>query len=252
VTSAWVFLVTLAATLGGAVLGAVLRRAIPATHLDEDTRDVVRLGIGLIGTLSAVAISLMIASAKNSYDTQDAHFRQFSADVILTDQLLAQYGPEATPIRQLMRQAIPAALDRIWAEKAIGAPQSSAFTPSSAAEQIFDGIEALKPANDTQRALKPRIEQASGDIARARLLMFADVDTPIQSPFLLILVFWLTVIFISYSLVVEPGPVLAVALVILALSIASALFLVADLSRPFAGLMQISNQHLRDAMGPLN
>jgi hypothetical protein len=244
--------VTLAATLGGAVLGTLLRRWLPAVWLDVESRDVVRLGVGLLATLSAVAISLMIASAKTSYDTQDAHFRQFSADVILTDQLLAQYGPEAARIRKLMREAIPAALDRIWAEKAIGAPQGNAFTPSSAAEQVFDAIEALSPASDEQRQLKPRIEQASGDIARARLLMFADVDTPIQRPFLLILVFWLTVIFVSFSLFTDPGPVIAVALVVFALSISSALFLVADLSRPFAGLMQISNQSLRDALGPLN
>jgi hypothetical protein len=252
VTSGWVFLVTLAATLGGAVLGAVLRRWLPATHLNIETREVIRLGGGLLATLSAVAISLMIASAKTSYDTQDAHFRQFSADVILTDQLLAQYGPDATSIRRLIRQAVPAALDRIWFEKAKGALQGNAFTASSAAEQIYDGIEALTPASDAQRLLKPRIEQASGDIARARLLMFADVDTPIQKPFLLILVFWLTVIFISFSLFVEPGAVIAIAILIFAVSIASALFLVADLSRPFAGLMQISNQHLRDALGPLN
>jgi hypothetical protein len=252
VTSGWVFLVTLASTLGGAVLGAVLRRWLPASHLNTETREVIRLGVGLLATLSAVAISLMIASAKTSYDTQDAHFRQFSADVILTDQLLAQYGPEASGIRKLMRQAIPAALDRIWAEKAIAAPQGNAFTTTSAAERIYDAIEALTPVNDAQRVLKPRIEQAAGDIARARLLMFADVDTPIQRPFLLILVFWLTVIFVSFSLFVEPGPVIAAALLVFALSISSALFLVADLSRPFAGLMQISNQSLRDALGPLN
>lgn len=147
---------------------------------------------------------------------------------------------------------MPAALDRIWAEKAIGAPQAHAFTASSAAEQIYDAIEALSPASDAQRLLKPRIEQASGDIARARLLMFADVDTQIQPPFLAVLIFWLTVIFTSFSLFVEPGPMIAVVLLVFALSIASALFLVADLSRPFAGLMHISSQHLRDALGPLN
>jgi hypothetical protein len=252
VTSGWVFLVTLAATLGGAVLGTLLRRWLPVSLLNTETRDVVRLGVGLLATLSAVAISLMIASAKTSYDTQDAHFRQFSANVILTDQLLAQYGPEGAGVRKLMREAVPAALDRIWAEKAIGASQYNAFTPSSAAEQVYDAIEKLAPVSDVQRLLKPRIEQASGDIARARLLMFADVDTPIQRPFLLILVFWLTVIFVSFSLFIDPGPVIAVALVVFALSIASALFLVADLSRPFSGLMQISNEHLRDALAPLN
>jgi hypothetical protein len=252
VTSGWVFLVTFAATVGGMLLGTGLRACLPAAYLNEQTKEVVRLGVGLLATLSAVAISLMIASAKTSYDTQDAHFRQFSANVILTDQLLAQYGPEASEIRRLMRIAVPAALDRIWREKAVGAPQNNAFSTSSVAEQIFDAIEALSPVSDAQRLLKPRIEHAAADIARARLLMFADVDTPIMTPFLLILVFWLTVIFISFSLFVEPGAVVTIAMLIFALSVASALFLVADLSRPFAGLMQISNEHLREALAPLS
>ena len=93
-TSGWVFLVTFGATVGGMLLGMVLRASLPAVTLNTETKEVVRLGVGLLATLSAVAISLMIASAKTSYDTQDAHFRQFSADVILTDQLLAQYGSE--------------------------------------------------------------------------------------------------------------------------------------------------------------
>jgi hypothetical protein len=250
-TSGWVFLVTFGSTVGGMLLGAVLRAWLPAAYLNSETKEVVRLGVGLLATLSAVAISLMIASAKTSYDTQDAHFRQFSADVILTDQLLGQYGSGAVDIRKLMRIAVPAALDRIWREKAEGA-QNTAFSTSSVAEQLYAAINALAPANDAQRLLKPRIEQAAGDIARARLLMFADVDSPIQRPFLLILVFWLTVIFISFSLFVEPGPVVLAAMLIFALSVASALFLVADLSRPFAGLMQISNEHLREALAPLN
>jgi hypothetical protein len=234
------------------LLGVVLRALLPAAYLNSETKEVVRLGVGLLATLSAVAISLMIASAKTSYDTQDAHFRQFSADVILTDQLLSQYGPEAIEIRKLMRVAVPTALDRIWREKAEGAPQNTAFSTSSVAEQIYSAIDGLSPANDAPRLLKPRIEQAAADIARARLLMFADVDSPIQRPFLLILVFWLTVIFVSFSLFVEPGPVVLAAMLIFALSVASALFLVADLSRPFAGLMQISNEHLREALAPLN
>ena len=125
-TSGWVFLVTLAATLGGAVIGAVLRRFVPGAHLNTETRDVVRLGVGLLATLSAVAISLMIASARTSYDTQDAHFRQFSANVDPDRPIAgADTGRKRQAFRKLMRQAIPAALDRIWAEKAIGAPQAT-------------------------------------------------------------------------------------------------------------------------------
>jgi hypothetical protein len=252
VTSGWVFLTTFASTTVGIALGMTLRSRLPRPHLSQDTKEVVRLGASLLSTLAAVLISLMIASAKTSYDTQDAHFRQFASHVILTDQLLAQFGPEATGVRALMRQAVPAALDRIWREKATHAAQNTAFTPTSASEQIFHAIEALPTASDEQRALKLRILQAGSDVANARLLMFADVDTPIMTPFLLTLVFWLTVIFTSFALFVDPGIVVGAALLIYAFSVSSALFLVADLGQPFAGLMQISSEQLRHALVPLD
>ena len=110
----------------------------------------------------------------------------------------------------------------------------------------------MPTTDDEQRALKLRILQAGSDFANPRLLMFADVDTPIMTPFLLTLVFWLTVIFASFSLFVDPGIVVGTALLIYALSVSSALFLVADLGQPFAGLMQISSEQLRHALAPLN
>ena len=250
-TSGWTFLLSFASIVAGVVLGMTLRARLPAPQLGHDTKEVIRLGAGLLATLAAVVISLMIASAKSSYDTQDAHFRQLAAYLVEADQLLAQYGPEATPVRKLMRQNVPAAMDRIWNEKAT-ASQNTAFTASSLAEQLYNAIEALSPANDTQRSLKPRIVQASNDIARTRLLIFADGDKPILTPFLLILIVWLTVIFTSFGLFVEPGAVAWTALLVFALSVSSALFLVADLSQPFAGLMQISKEQLRHTLTPLN
>jgi len=153
VTSGWVFLTSFASTTVGIALGMTLRTRLPAPHLKQETKEVIRLGAGLLATLAAVLISLMIASAKTSYDTQDAHFQQFASHVILADQLLAQYGPEAIGVRKLMRQAVPEALDRIWREKATRASQDTAFTPTSAAEQIYHAIEALPTADDEQRAL---------------------------------------------------------------------------------------------------
>jgi hypothetical protein len=229
----------------------LLHRHLPSAQLGAGPKEVIRLGAGFLATLSAVLISLMIASAKNSYDTQAAHFRMLAAYLVETDQLLVQYGPESTQTRILMRQAVPAAVDRIWREKR-SANQDSAFTAASLAEQINSAISALSPANDAQRALKRRIEEASDQIAKTRLLMFADGDIAILTPFLLILIVWLAVVFASYSLFVEPGPVVIAALLVAALSISSALFLVADLSQPFAGLMQIPKEQLRNILAPIN
>jgi len=249
VTSGWIFLISLVALTAGVACGMMLRDRLPKQHLDG-AKEVVRLGAGFLATLSAVLISLMITSAKSSYDTQDGHFRTLAAYLVETDQLLVQYGPETLQIRILMRQAVPAAIDRIWREKRAGA-QDSAFTSASLAEQIGGAIATLSPANDAQRALKRRIEAASDDIARTRLLMFADGEAAIPMPLLLILIFWLAVVFASYSLFAEPGRIVLAALLVFALSISSALFLVADLSQPFLGLMQIPKEHLRHMLAPL-
>ena len=194
---------------------------------------------------------MTIASAKTSYETQDAHFRQLAAYVVEADQLLAQYGPEATGMRQLMREAVPVAIDRIWREKATTS-QDTAFTARSLAEQLYGAAEALSPKNDVQRGLKARVEQAIAELARTRLSMFADGDTPVLTPFMLILIFWLVVVFGSFGLFVEPGPVVVAAILVFALSISTALFLVADLSRPFVGLMQLSKEQLKHTLVPLN
>jgi len=182
VTSGWIFLISFVAIVAGIATGMLLRRRIDQKRL-EAAKEVIRLGAGFLATLSAVLISLMIASAKSSYDTQDSHFRQLAAYLVETDRLLVQYGPETQQVRILMRQAVPAAVDRIWREKR-SAIQDSAFTSASLAEQVNGAISALTPANDAQRALKLRIELASAEIARTRLLMFADSETAILTPFL--------------------------------------------------------------------
>jgi hypothetical protein len=250
VTSGWIFLISFVAIGAGIAAGMLLRRRLDQKHL-EAAKEVIRLGASFLATLSAVLISLMIASAKSSYDALDSHFRQLAAYLVETDRLLSQYGPESKQVRLLMRQAMPAAIDRIWREKR-SAVQDSAFTSASLAEQVNGAIAALTPADDAQRSLKLRIELAGAEIARMRLLMFSDGEPAILTPFLSILIFWLAVVFASYSLFVEPGRIVIMALLVFALSISSALFLVADLSQPFVGLMQLPKEQLRQTLGPLD
>src|SRR5262249_27937427 len=101
-------------TLGGIFLGALLRRALPEHHLSKDSQDVVRLGTGLIGTMAAFVPALLTAAEKISFDTQSTQVTKTTADIILLDNLLAEYGPEARPIREQMRSIIGPVADRLW------------------------------------------------------------------------------------------------------------------------------------------
>jgi hypothetical protein len=236
-------------TLGGIVFGSLLRRALPEHHLSKDSQDVVRLGVGLIATIAALVLGLLIAAAKSSFDTQSNQIKQITAGVILLDNLLAQYGPEARPIREEMRSTIGPFADQLWREKV--ARTTGPFETNAAAERIYLEIQALSPQTDLQRSLQARAAQISTDLAQTRLLLFVESDNLIPAPFLAILVFWLVIIFASFSLFSTLNVTVLAFLSLFALSASCAIFLILELSRPFTGLMMISSAPLRHALGPL-
>jgi len=243
-SSSAAFLASLASILIGAAMGMVLKRALPADLLEGGSKEAIRLGAGFLSTLAALVIGLMIASAKNTYDSQNTNIRQLGTNAVLVDQMLTQYGPEAKAARTLLREIIPSATLRIWQENAAGKGGGSAFVVSEMAERFYNAVEGLKPATPEQTSLKSRIIQLTIDIGRTRLLVFTQGDDAIPLPFFVVLVFWLVVIFASFSLFAEPSPIVLASTLVFALSVSSALFLIVDLSHPFEGFMQISNHHL--------
>jgi hypothetical protein len=228
-------------TLGGVFLGALLRRTLPKHHLSEEAQDTVRLGVGLIATIAALVLGLLIAAAKGSFDTQSTQIKQITADLILLDNILAQYGPEARTIREQMRGSVSAFADQLWREKQNGV--TGPFEPNA--------IQKLAPQDDLQRALQSRAAQLSNDLAQTRLMLFVESDNLVPAPFLAILVFWLVIIFASFSLFSPVNGTVFACLSLFALSAACAIFLILELSRPFTGLLMISSTPLRNALGPL-
>ncbi|HXX50452.1 MAG TPA: hypothetical protein VEI98_04065 [Xanthobacteraceae bacterium] len=236
-------------TLGGIFLGTLLRRALPKHHLSKDSQDIVKLGAGLIATIAALVLGLLIAAAKSSFDTQNTQIKQITANIILLDNLLAQYGPETRPIREQMRSTIGPFADRLWREKEGSA--TGRFEANAAGEKVYLEIQALSPQNDLQRSLQARAAQISTDLAQTRILLFVESDNLIPAPFLAILVFWLVIIFASFSLFSELNVTVFIFLSLFALSASCAIFLILELSQPFSGLMMISSAPLRNALGPL-
>lgn len=209
------------------------------------------MGSGLIGTIGALVLGLLIASAKNTFDTQNTQIKQVTANLILLDQLLAQYGPEAATLRQLMRSHVNTLADRIWQENSSDHAKVVPFEASTAAEAFDRRLQELSSQNDAQRSLQARAIKVSTDLAQTRLLLFAQKGNSIPMPFLIVLIFWITIIFVSFSLFAEPTPVVIGALFIFALSATGAIFLVLELGQPFSGLMQISSALLRNSLAPL-
>ena len=238
------FLASFASILIGAATGMALKRSLPPDMLEGGSKEFIRLAAGFLATLAALVIGLMIASAKNTYDSQNTNVRQLGTNAVLVDQMLVKYGPEAGAARTLLREIIPSATARIWRENTQGTGGAT-FVVSQTAERFYNAIEGLRPANAEQTSLKSRIIAITTDMGRTRLLVFTQSDNAIPVPFFIVLTFWLVVIFASFSVLAEPSRIVIASILVFAISVSSALFLIVDLSHPFEGLMQISNHHLQ-------
>ena len=238
--------------LGGTFLGIFLRNRLPEHHLSAATKDVVRLGTGLIGTIAGLVLGLLIASANSTFQTQSTQVQQLTANIVLLDRTLAQYGPETDLARNLLRRGVASMADRIWRENGSDSGKVAPFEASAAALSLYDEILKLSPRNEMQRSLQARALDTVQDLGKTRLLLFAEAGMAIPIPFLVVLISWLTIIFASFSLFADNNGTTIVALGVFAVSASAAIFLILELSQPFTGLMTISSEPLRNALAPLS
>ncbi len=244
-TTGWI---VFACVFGGALLGMLVRKILPDDHLSSDSKDVVKLGMGLIGTMAALVLSLLISSAKSSYDTRSSEVTQLSANIILLDRALAHYGPEAREARDLLRRSVTRVMDQLWPSPGAGSSQP---TPTAGTEAFYDKIQGLSPQNDTQRSLQAQALSISAGLGQTRWLLVGQSGRSIPMPFLVVLVCWLAFIFASFGLFARPNATVIVALFVCALSFSSAIFLILELDQPFEGLVQISSAPMREALARL-
>jgi hypothetical protein len=251
VTSIVISSIVFACVFGSALVAMFVKRALPEHHLSADSKDVVKLGMGLIATLAALVLGLLIATAKGTYDTQSSAIKELSANVLLIDRILAQYGPETKEARDLLRSGVEASVDHLWPNDSA---RHSDLTPGearAAMEAMYDKVAGLSLQNDAQRALKARALETTTDLLQARLRLFARQDNSLPLPFLVVLVFWLSILFAGYGLLAPPNATVVAVLVVCTLSVSGAIFLMLELSTPFAGIMQVSSAPVRDALSLL-
>lgn len=243
--SVTISVIVFACVFGGSLLGVFLRASLPQDNLNAESRDVVKLAMGTIATMTAVVLGLLVASAKGYYDNQSREVTEMSARVVLLDRILAHYGPEAKDARDELRVTVSRLLDRIWTRS------SAAQSTSRAGEVVFDKIQELSPQTDAQRSLQARALNLAMEIGETRLLMIEQASTSMSTPMLLVVIFALTITFASFSLHAAPNPTVIVTLVLCALAVASTLFLILEMYRPFQGLIQIPSDPLRNALAHL-
>ena len=233
---------------GGVLLGMLLQRVLPQHHLASDSKDTVKLGAGMLATLTALVLGLLVSSAKGSFDAMNAGIAQTGAKVILFDHILADYGPETKEVREQLRDTVASTIEKIWPDKKGGPGGLRALESVDAAKTLQAKLRELTPKNDLQKSLLAQASQIGSDVLQTRLLLMEGQQNTLPASFLVLLIFWLTGLFISFGLFApRNGTVLAV-LLICALSVSSAIFLVLEMNRPLDGFIKVSNAPLRKAV----
>jgi hypothetical protein len=242
-------LVAFACMFGGMLLGILVRPMLPDHHLNAESKDVLKLGIGMLATLTALVLGLLTASAQSTYDTAGNELLQISSKAILLDRTMAAYGPETRDARDLLRRGLASTIELIWPEETTGPTAAEAPGSIASPESIRDNLLRLSPRSDAQRWLQSRALQINGDVAGTRwLLKEQQGSDSLPRPFLVMLVCWVTIIFFCFSILSSRNATVVIVLLICALSVASSLYLLQELGSPSNGLIKISSSPLRNAL----
>jgi Protein of unknown function (DUF4239) len=241
--------IVFACVFGGALLGMYIRTVLPDNHVADSSKDVVKLGMGLVATMSALVLSLLISSAKNSYDAQNTGLTQSSAQIVVLDRILAHYGTEAENARSMLRNAVVSTLDRLWSEKSL--KSSKLAPPSRGNELLLDLIQELAPKDDGQRMLKTQALTIAFNVGETRWLQYAQMNNSLPAPILMMLIAWLATLFFSFGLFAPRNSTVIASLFVAALSVSGAIFLIVELYSPYGGVIEVSSAPLRAALAQL-
>ena len=232
--------------MGGLILGIGLHLRLPGHHLNEESQEVVKLAAGLIGTMAALVLGLLIASASTAFDAEAEHIEQLGASLFLLDRNLDHYGPEANEIRTMLHGTLTRIiedLNRVGAAKEL---DSSVY--SKAGRAIFTKIRDLTPKTEAQKVIQAGAIEVIDDVARTRWNLIQGRSDPIPIPFLVVLLIWIAVLFICFGLVSPLNATVVSVLFVSALTVAGAMLLIVELGDPFEGLLQVSVEPLSDAL----
>ncbi|MDB6143837.1 MAG: hypothetical protein JWP80_2881 [Pseudomonas sp.] len=233
------------------MLGLFIRVCLPEHHLSEESTGMVKLGAGLMATLAALVLGLLIASAKVSFDRLDDEFRNTAATVVMLDHTLADYGPQAKENREFLRSTYASAVEQYFSGGTAGTPNEGVPERLARLDQFQQKLRELAPRNDMQRSLQSEALALGRDLAHTRWMLLQPDQSAIPTPFLVVLVLWLAILFSGFGLVSDNNRTVIVTLLVCTLSVSSAIFLIEDLAHPLQGFMQISQAPARSVLAYL-
>jgi hypothetical protein len=233
------------------LVGMWLRAHLPPHHLDNDTQNSVKEVNGLIATITALVLGLVTASAQDSFSKVGAAVEHTAADVVALDRLLARYGPETREIRGTLKHAVERRIHAIWGSGSGAQAPVIGADPAPEFERIGTMISSLEAPLGNQQWLKSQALEATEALLAARWGIFAGRPSVIPNVFLIIITFWLTAAFASYTVFAPRNGTMTGILVVSGFSVACAIFLILELGNPFEGRIVVSPEPMQFALAHL-
>src|SRR5277367_5880850 len=230
--------------VAGVLLGMGLQSLLPTHHLSDRSYSTVTLGAGVIATMSALILGLLVSSAKNSYDASSATVVQVGADFIALDQVLAEYGPETQPLRAQLKTALVERIDAIWRHRSMTPTALRTIETTNVVGMLQKSLGELVPANEEQKMLLAESWQISKELRQNRLLLIERQQEGLPSILLVLLVAWLSLLFLSFGLFAPRNVTVISVLLICDLSVSSAIFIILEFNHALEGTIQVSNAPL--------
>jgi len=243
----YIGLIILVVVFGSALLGMLIRRKLPESHLSDQAKSVVTLSMGVVGTLTAMVLGLLVATASTMFNTRNQEITQVAAKVIQLESLLRRYGSEANGERDLLHLYAALKLQDLFpqgkAKPALENPRTIILF-----EELQDRLAAKEGHSSQQRWMLSQALALTSDMAEVRWLLIEQDVLGIPVPVLLVVLFWLCLLFMSFGLFAPPNATVTVVLFLCALAVAGAIQTILDLSRPFEGVIRVSAEPLRHAL----
>ena len=227
---------------GGALGAMFVARRLPEHHVSKETQDTVKLGVGMIAAMASLILGLMTASVKGGFDTTDKDVHTYALNILTVDSYMRHYGPEACGARDLLRRYTEGVIEEAWS----GGDDSG--TPNLKTGKILldlDGaVRSWTPQSEDQRAIRASVAERLQTLLASRWTISQEAVTNIPGVFVLVLLIWLTLIFISFGLFAPSNIVVVGALLLCSLSISCALFIIMEMSGPFEGIILVQPKPL--------
>lgn len=241
-------LISAGCIFGGVLLGMFLRHRLPQHHLSSDSKDTVKLAAGMIATLSALVLGLLVSSAKSTFDTVNSEMTQGAAKLIHLDRVLADYGSESKTSRELLRASTVVGIQMIWPETKTQVSGLNSFEKMNGMEALQIKLLELTPTNELQRQMFQQAQQTCIELRQSRWLVIEQTQNALPVPFLVMLLFWLTMLHMSFGLFAPRNTTVIIVLLLCALSVSGAVFLILEMNHPLSGLIKVSSAPMLKAL----